>query len=50
MLLTLLDGISVQVKKPGGDEKVRVDTSGITFVAADSQQLEDGEDASVFAG
>lgn len=34
MLLTLLEGITVQVKKPGGDEKVRIDTSGITFVAA----------------
>src|SRR5437773_2562581 len=29
MLLTLLEGITVQVKKPGGDEKVRVDTAGI---------------------
>ena len=34
MLLTLLEGSTVLVKKPGGEEKVPVDTSGITFVAS----------------
>ncbi len=34
MLLTLLDGTPLLVKKAGCDDKVAVDTSGITFVAS----------------
>jgi ATP-dependent Clp protease ATP-binding subunit ClpX len=34
MLLTLLEGSPMLVKRPGGDDRVAVDTAGITFIAS----------------